>query len=115
MNGPEFPNAVTATLNAHAEPNRDFCRYLNSQWQPTAGGQLRIYPGGALSSDPTSAHGPKGARPHEASTRGVDIAPLLDRLVVFWSDKRCPHEVLPTTVRVVFARSPVLIKKTKLC
>ncbi len=47
--------------------------YLNPGWRPEHGGQLR-------------AHTPRGA---------VDIDPLLDRLVLFLSD-RVLHEVLPT-------------------
>lgn len=39
------------------------------------GGMLKIYP--------------------EGTTRVASIEPLMDRLLVFWSDKRNPHEVLP--------------------
>ena len=39
------------------------------------GGMLKIYP--------------------EGSTRIASIEPLFDRLLVFWSDRRNPHEVLP--------------------
>lgn len=46
--------------------------YLNRDWQPVQGGLLRL-------------HLPAGA---------VDVAPLLDRLVVFLSE-RVEHEVLP--------------------
>jgi len=46
--------------------------YANPGWQPADGGELRL-------------HLPTGA---------VDIAPLDDRLLVFFSDARCPHEVL---------------------
>jgi hypoxia-inducible factor (prolyl hydroxylase) len=46
------------------------------------GGVLRLYPHGG-----------------EAY---VDIEPILDRLVLFWSDRRNPHEVLPAhTTRLV--------------
>jgi hypoxia-inducible factor prolyl hydroxylase len=51
--------------------------YVNeSDWNAKDGGSLVIHGG----------------------TRGcekVEIAPLLNRLVLFWSDSRCPHEVLP--------------------
>ena len=45
----------------------------HSQWSFT-GGVLRL-------------HRPDGS--------AVDIEPLLDRAVCFWSDSRTPHEVLP--------------------
>ena len=46
--------------------------YLNPEWEPAHGGQLRLY----------ADEGP------------VDVEPLLDRLVVFLSE-RVEHEVLP--------------------
>jgi SM-20-related protein len=48
--------------------------YLNKDWITSDGGSLRLYPR-------TEGH--------------VDIAPLLGRALVFWSDGRVPHEVLP--------------------
>ncbi|XP_072314227.1 prolyl hydroxylase EGLN3 [Eucyclogobius newberryi] len=51
--------------------------YLNQNWNSADhGGVLRIFPEG---------------KPYE-----VDIEPLFDRLVLFWSDRRNPHEVLPS-------------------
>ena len=49
---------------------RKMCFYFQ-----VSGGQLRIFP--LAGPDP------------------VDIEPIFDRLFVFWSDKRSPHEVLP--------------------
>ncbi len=49
--------------------NKDYDRMVN-------GGVLRLYPHGG--------------------DEYVDIEPILDRLVLFWSDKRNPHEVLPS-------------------
>ncbi|KAL1504996.1 hypothetical protein AB1Y20_008760 [Prymnesium parvum] len=54
--------------------------YLNDARDDPTDGALRLYFAGS----PTSA--PR-----------VDIEPLQDRLVVFWSDERVPHEVLPTS------------------
>ena len=48
--------------------------YSNPNWQPADGGELRLY----------------------ARGRAVDVAPLANRLVLFWSDARVPHEVLPS-------------------
>ena len=57
--------------------------YLNKGWNSEVnGGLLRMYP--------------EGMEP-------VEIEPVLDRLLIFWSDKRNPHEVLPTkSPRFVF-------------
>lgn len=49
--------------------------YLNGAWKHGDGGVLRMKS--------------KGVQ--------VDVAPLENRLLCFWSDKRCPHEVLPTS------------------
>lgn len=50
--------------------------YLNHNWNATDhGGVLRIFPQG---------------KPYVA-----DIEPLFDRLMMFWSDRRNPHEVQP--------------------
>ena len=52
--------------------------YLNKGWiSEVNGGLFRMYP--------------EGSEP-------VEIEPILDRLLIFWSDKRNPHEVLPTKI-----------------
>ena len=48
--------------------------YLNATWTSQDGGQLLLHP---------------------ASGDSVEIEPVLDRAVLFWSDARMPHEVLP--------------------
>lgn len=48
--------------------------YANQEWKPGDGGELRLHP--------------------EASA-SVDVAPRANRLVIFYSDERVPHEVLP--------------------
>lgn len=47
--------------------------YLNQGWDEEKGGKLRIY----------------------RENGHVDVEPVLNRLLMFWSDKRNPHEVLP--------------------
>ncbi|KAG8465064.1 hypothetical protein KFE25_012427 [Diacronema lutheri] len=56
--------------------------YLNRGWRPADGGELRIF-------SPGDAHG---------DAHVAQIAPLAGRLLLFFSDHRCPHEVLPTAV-----------------
>lgn len=55
--------------------------YLNSpDWTSADGGSLLL-------------HGPVNS---EISSYGeIEIAPIFNRLLLFWSDIRCPHEVLP--------------------
>uniref|UniRef100_A0A8C7X4G5 Prolyl 4-hydroxylase alpha subunit Fe(2+) 2OG dioxygenase domain-containing protein n=1 Tax=Oryzias sinensis TaxID=183150 RepID=A0A8C7X4G5_9TELE len=48
---------------------------IRSRWNNQHGGLLRIFPGG--------------------KTQFVDIEPKFDRLLLFWSDRRNPHEVQP--------------------
>lgn len=55
--------------------------YLNSEWESGDGGELRLAP--AWPAD------------HARAAPFFDIAPLLNRLVLFWSDARMPHEVCP--------------------
>ena len=53
--------------------------YLNEGWVPHQGGALRLY----------APFAPKGVPPV------CDVEPVADRLVLFYSDYRVPHEVLP--------------------
>ena len=53
--------------------------YLNEGWTLLHGGELRLF----------APFAPKGVPPL------CDVAPLADRLVLFYADYRVPHEVLP--------------------
>ena len=66
--------------------------YLNGKWKDGDGGELILYPQRRQG----SAEGADGAE--GAGERRVVIEPLLDRLVLFWSDGRTPHEVRPSNV-----------------
>jgi SM-20-related protein len=60
--------------------------YVNPGWRPEDGGALRLHAQGTDGADATDA---------ATSAEAVDLAPLLDRLIVFLSE-RVEHEVLPT-------------------
>lgn len=55
--------------------------YPNEQWAEADGGVLRLHVGGA---------------PTDVSCGFIDVEPRGSRLVLFWSDDRVPHAVLPT-------------------
>ena len=77
-----YPGAETRYRKHVDNPYRDgrcitALYYLNKDYdRKMDGGLLRLYPHGG------DAY--------------VDIEPVLDRLLLFWSDRRNPHEVLPT-------------------
>lgn len=64
--------------------------YLNPGWQQVDGGALRLHRLLQCGDGDADANA-DGSQ----DTAHVDIAPLLDRCVCFWSDHRTPHEVLP--------------------
>jgi hypoxia-inducible factor (prolyl hydroxylase) len=61
--------------------------YLNLLWRPGDGGELVIYPPDA-----------DGGRCGETGPPALGlVAPRANRLVLFYADRRVPHEVLPST------------------
>jgi len=84
-------------------PNRNGRRvtailYLNPEWSEADGGQLCVYPPQSMSAPGVPKHAPASADP------AVEVvAPLLGRLLVFFSDMRVPHEVLPAVGKHRFA------------
>ena len=72
-NGAKYVRHVDDALQHRSRRLTIIC-YANPQWEEAHGGALRLHVHG----------GP------------VDVAPLDGRLVLFWSDSRCPHEVCAT-------------------
>jgi hypothetical protein len=61
--------------------------YLNEKWTPARhGGELRLHLPAAVA-----------AAAGDEKTTTVDVSPVLDRLLLFFSDTRVPHEVLRCT------------------
>ncbi|XP_048733206.2 egl nine homolog 1-like isoform X3 [Ostrea edulis] len=77
-----YPGPSSGYLRHVDNPNKDgraitCIYYLNKDWDSkTDGGTLHIYP--------------------EHESRIASIEPTFDRLLFFWSDRRNPHEVMPT-------------------
>ncbi len=65
--------------------------YLNPCWEDGHGGELRLHRCGCKTHDEVLQ-----CDKHEEEC--VLIEPVLNRLLLFWSDKRNLHEVLPTTM-----------------
>ena len=59
--------------------------YLNMEWKPEDGGELLLYPPIPLGADPLETAGGAIGR----------VAPMGNRLLLFYADVRVPHEVLP--------------------
>ena len=72
-NGARYVKHVDDALE-HRSRKLTCIAYANPGWAPEHGAELRL-------------HLKSGLR---------DVAPLDGRLVLFWSDSRCPHEVLPS-------------------
>ncbi|XP_076464401.1 egl nine homolog 1-like [Babylonia areolata] len=77
-----YPGHASGYVRHVDNPNQDgrcitCIYYLNKNWDVRRdGGMLRIYP--------------------EGMDRVADIEPKFDRVLFFWSDRRNPHEVLPS-------------------
>ncbi|XP_049527331.1 egl nine homolog 1 isoform X3 [Dermacentor silvarum] len=77
-----YPSCGTHYVKHVDNPNQDgrcitSIYYLNKDWDvQMQGGLLRMFPVGQ-------------------STKVANIAPIFDRMLFFWSDRRNPHEVLP--------------------
>lgn len=84
--GTVYPGAKSARYMRHVDNGNGNGRlltaiiYLNPEWKRDDGGQLRIFEPGL-----------------ENMAVKYELPPLMNRLLLFWSDERCPHEVLSTT------------------
>ena len=80
LNAPEEEQQQQEQQHDHEQRQQ---QGLDVERQPPRGlfasGALRLFATGAIDSEPR-----------------VDVEPLVDRLVLFWSDARVPHAVLPT-------------------
>eukprot|EP00055_Hartaetosiga_balthica_P014954 m.85288 g.85288 ORF g.85288 m.85288 type:complete len:411 (-) comp8737_c0_seq2:185-1417(-) len=68
--------------NPHKNGRKLTVLYYLNEWKPGDGGEIRMFL-------------KKSGQEKEVI---VDIPPLIDTMVVFFSDERVPHEVLPTNV-----------------
>ena len=67
--------------------------YLNPEWTQADGGVLRVSTGESRS---TTAAAEEAAIAPDAAAAEVEVEPVLDRLVLFWSDTTT-HTVTPTS------------------
>ena len=67
--------------------------YLNTRWRPKDGGELLLYPPLALSRDGKSCTDTASLTRARSLGR---VAPVGNRLLLFYADARVPHEVLPS-------------------
>ncbi|RXG51626.1 Egl nine-like protein 1 [Armadillidium vulgare] len=77
-----YPGGGTRYVKHIDNPNKDgrcvtAIYYINKNWKPPDGGVLRIYA-------------------EDLGNRYAQIEPIFDRMLFFWSDRRNPHEVLPS-------------------
>ena len=75
--------------------------YANPDWKASDGGELRLHvpvpraEAKTAGSTEVHFHEPETGGANSNIALGVDVSPKANRLVLFWSDARVPHEVRP--------------------
>ena len=98
-------SAFARHIDSHAGDGRALSAvfYTSEGWEREDGGCLRIYKpacgggagaGAAAESSVNDAHAMADAGDDDDDDVVADIAPVAGRLLLFYSDERCPHEVL---------------------
>lgn len=92
-------NSCVGGIGPHCNPRIMTAVYYmqDTSWNAhEAGGCLRIFRSQMAATEEESwQDGGEAGGSAGGGDALVDIAPVYDRLVIFWSDFRCPHQVLP--------------------
>ena len=96
-----YPGGGSRYIGHIDNPNRNgrlltAIYYLNLEWTEADGGTLRIFPPALTRAASATAAQPEPEPELEEEEPAAVVEPIGDRLLLFFSDTRCPHEVMPT-------------------
>ena len=96
-----YPGGGSRYIRHIDNPNRNgrlltAIYYLNLEWTEADGGTLRIFPPALTGAASATAAQPEPEPELEEEEPAAVVEPIGDRLLLFFSDTRCPHEVMPT-------------------